>query len=69
MNLNYLEETIRTSKYLVCLAGMEFMREQNVAYHRDSDESYRKNYSVPVCLTHMQNYSMNIIEMKFFPNI
>ena len=41
MNLNYLEETIRTSKYLVCLAGMEFMREQNVAYHRDSDESYR----------------------------
>lgn len=23
MNLNYLEETIRTSKYLVCLAGME----------------------------------------------
>ncbi len=34
MNLNYLEETIRTSKYLVCLAGMEFMREQNVAYHR-----------------------------------
>ena len=33
---------------------------------KKSMATLRKNYSVPVCLTHMQNYSMNIIEMKFF---
>ena len=41
MNLKYLEETIKTSKYVDCLACMYFMREQNVEYHLDSDESDR----------------------------
>ena len=64
MNLNYLEETIRTSKYLVCLAGMEFMRGKmshiietatNPIGLKKSMATLRKNYSVPVCFnTHAE---------------
>ena len=35
MNLNYLEETIRTSKYLVCLAGMEGIMLEKVLHNLD----------------------------------
>ena len=36
---------------------------------KKSMATLRKNYSVPVCLTHMQNYSMNIIEINIYGNI
>ena len=49
MNLNYLEETIRTSKYLVCLAGMEGIMLEKEAAH-DSLFSHSTLHHIPESL-------------------
>lgn len=40
MKLEYLKKAIQSSRHLVCLAGMEMLREQGYSYYKDDDQLY-----------------------------